>query len=90
LCDRFGFKLIDLTFKKLLRDFDVVHIHPNNYAKPFVYGRYEIPPIMEFTFLRKDRISTRRPALTFPHPLDRSNFPLKKDFPLPKCWLVGE
>jgi hypothetical protein len=88
LCDRFGFKLIDLTFKKLLRDFDVVHIHPNNAAKTLVYGKYEIPPVMEFTFLRKDRISNKRLALTFPHSLDRSNFPTR-DFPLPKCWYGG-
>jgi hypothetical protein len=86
LLDKFGFELIDLTFKKLLTDFDVVHIHPNNYTTPVVYGKYEIPPAMEFTFLRKDRISTRLPALTFPHELDRRNVPQNEDYPLPKCW----
>ena len=86
LFDRFGFILIDLTFEKLLKDFDIVHIHPNNCTKPIIYGKYEIPPYLEFTFLRKDRISSRQPALTFPHQLDRKNVPYKEDFPLPKCW----
>jgi hypothetical protein len=86
LHDKFGFNLINLTFKKLLKDFDVVHIHPNNFAKPVVYGDYAIPPFMEFTFLRKDRISTRQPASTFPHPLDRKNVERNEAIALPKCW----
>ena len=81
-----GFTLIDLAFKKLLEDFDVVHIHPNNSAKPVSYGKYEVPPYLEFTFLRKDRTSIRQPTLTFPHELDRKNVSHNDDFPLPKCW----
>jgi hypothetical protein len=86
LYDKYGFALVDLTFKKLLKDFDVVHIHPNNCAKPIAYGKYEIPPYMEFTFLRKDRISRRQPTLTFPHPLDRKNVSRNEDITLPRCW----
>ena len=86
LYDKYGFPLIDFTFTKLLKDFDVVHIHPNNFAKPIAYGSYEIPPYMEFTFLRKDRIATRKPAVTFPHPLDKKNVPRNEDFSLPRCW----
>lgn len=88
LYDKFGFNLINFTFTKLLKDFDVVHIHPNNFAEPIVYGNYAIPPYMEFTFLRKDRISTRRPALTFPHPLDRNNVESNRAIALPKCWFT--
>jgi len=83
---KWGFNLINLTFKKVLKDFEVVHIHPNNYMKPVVYGPYAIPPYLEFTFLRKDRITKRRPALTFPHPFDRENVAGKGDIPLPSCW----
>jgi len=81
-----GFDLINLTFRKLLKDFEIVHIHPNNAAKKIVYKMFEIPQTMEFTFLRKDRISSRQPTLTFPHKLDRPNDPNKRDYPLPKCW----
>lgn len=86
LCDRFGFEFISLTFSKLLHVFDVVHIHPNNYHSSTIYGKYQIPPVVEFTFLRKDRILSRRPTTAFPHPLDRKNVPHRDDFPLPECW----
>ena len=86
LCDRFGFEFINLTFCKLLNVFDVVHIHPNNYHRCTSYGKYEIPPVVEFTFLRKDRILNRRPTVAFPHPLDRKNVPHREDLPLPDCW----
>jgi hypothetical protein len=74
------------TFVKLLKLFDVVHIHPNNFAKPATVAGYEIPPIMEFSFFRKDRITKRAATLEFPHPLDRPNVPINDDYPLPKCW----
>jgi hypothetical protein len=84
--DKFGFRLANLTFHKILKDFEVVHIHPNNYRKPIVYKDYQIPPALEFTFLRKDRITMRRRTFDFPHALDRTNCAHKEDFSLPKCW----
>jgi hypothetical protein len=86
LCDQLGFELIDLTFKKLMKDFEIVHIHPNNSLKPVVYAGYTIPMTMEFTFLRKDRISSRQPATKFPHKLDRPNVAGNEDLALPSCW----
>lgn len=86
LFEKRGSELIRLTFMKLLRDFDIVHIHPNNGAQPRAYGEYQVPPMLEITFLRKDRISARGRATEFPHRLDRSNFTGYDDFPLPKCW----
>ena len=80
------YEFISLTFAKILRDFEVVHIHPNNRSEPIVWRDIKIPPIMEFTFLRKDRINTRIPALSFPHKLDKTNVPSVKDFALPNCW----
>jgi hypothetical protein len=89
LYDQCGFELIDLTFRKLLKDFSIVHAHPNNFAQPIAIGPYVIPPFMEFTFLRNDRISSRRPAMAFPHPLDRTNVPGNEAFSLPACWFGG-
>jgi hypothetical protein len=86
LYDRMGFEMLSLTFGKLLRDFEVVHIHPNNCAQPVNLGAVAIPPIMEFTFLRRDRITSRVPAGVFPHPLDKTNVPDRPDFALPACW----
>ncbi len=81
-----GFELIRLTFLKLLKDFQIVHMHPNNRAGLISRDGIEIPPLMEFTFLRKDRISSVSATNSFPHPLDRTNSPLKPDFVLPRCW----
>ena len=86
LCDKMGYELISLVFAKILEDFEVVHIHPNNCTAPVHFQGLAIPPVMEFTFLRKDRIRARAPATSFPHKLDRANVPSDKDFALPKCW----
>jgi len=81
-----GMQLINLTFRKLLNDFEIVHIHPNNCLGTVGYGRYQVPPVMEFTFLRKDRVRCATPAVSFPHLLDFKNAPYLPDVILPKCW----
>lgn len=86
ILDPHGFHLIELTFIKLLNNFDIVHIHPNNYQPPLQYRGLELPNVMEFTLLRKDRSKHRRHATQFPHPLDVANVPSQPDYPLPSCW----
>jgi hypothetical protein len=81
-----GLQLIDLTFRKLLNDFEIVHIHPNNCLATVGYSHYQVPPVMEFTFLRKDRVRDARPAVSFPHQLDVKNAPYLPDIILPECW----
>ena len=81
-----GFRFLNLIFKKLDKYFKVVHIHPNNCAPSYTYGEFEIPPIMEFTFLRRDRIFEAKPARDFPSHLDRTNVREVPDFKLPACW----
>jgi len=85
-----GNRLINMTFQKLLRQFDIVHIHPNNDCAPVVSGEFSVPPVMEFTFLRKDRSQVRQHADHFPHELDRANIDTAADFPLPRCWYRRE
>jgi hypothetical protein len=84
------FELFNLTFTKLLKDFEVVHIHPNNYYPPLQYKEFSIPPLLEITFLRKDRITSRQPCVTFPHPLDHPNVPNQADVVLPHCWYESQ
>ena len=81
-----GLELIDITMKKLLNHFDVVHAHPNNCRPPIGYGNLMVPPLIEFTFLRKDRIQSRTAVESLPHPLDQKNVPTLPDLPLPLCW----
>jgi hypothetical protein len=85
--DKTGFKLIALTFKKLLKDFEIVHIHPNNCRTPVIYKGFEVPPLMEFTFLRKDRVLQKNaPQPIFPSPLDRPCVKSLDNYVLPRCW----
>lgn len=86
LLSKEGFKLIELTFIKILKTFEVVHIHPNNCCEPVECDGVLIPPVMEFTFLRRDRVINKGACKNFPHSLDRVNDVLKHDFPLPSCW----
>jgi hypothetical protein len=81
-----SFNWLLVSFGKLLRRFDVVHIHPNNCNAPEMVAGYTIPPLMEFTLLRNDMISSRAPTTVFPHVLDRTNVPKHPDFALPPCW----
>lgn len=82
----FGFDLIDLTFKKLLKHHEIVHIHPNNCFAPIKFKNILIPPTMEITFLRKDRITMANKISTFPHKLDRPCVPNNPNYTLPECW----
>ena len=86
LAEKRGLELIDLTFEKLLADFDVVHTHVNNCAKIISHAGFELPPVMEFTFHRKDRSQSRKPTLRFPPPLDQACIPDQHDIRLPSCW----
>lgn len=80
-------QLIMSAFRKILRHFYVVHIHPNNACPATRRGEVEIPPLMEFTFLRKDRArSALRAGLSFNHPFDVDNDAGKPAIVLPETW----
>ena len=72
-------------FAKLLKDFYVVHNHPNNNC-PFVQidDGLIIPTVFELTFLRKDRSPATGFCDEFPHPLDAPNVLDKPDRQLPR------
>ena len=83
--DDFTHDLIKLVFLKLLTDFDVVHIHPNNCSPSKKYKGFEVPPMMEFTFHRKDRVTSRANTLASPiHWIGPAS--LRTDIVLPRCW----
>jgi hypothetical protein len=86
LLDKYGHKIIDMTFRKILKNFEIVHVHPNNLSTPIKYKHYALPPEMEFTFLRRDRIARSEPTTHFPHELDSRNMEGRPDVVLPDCW----
>jgi len=81
-----GFKLINSVFRKLEAEFQIVHLHPNNYADPVRFRQFVVPPVMEITFHRSDRLSTTSPTRVFPHKLDAPCCPWRVDYPVPSCW----
>jgi hypothetical protein len=92
LLNRQAFGLISACFEKLLKDFNIVHIHPNNCISPVHFREFLIPPVMEFTFHRKDRIAAgnNEPGLVIPNSDDVKNISHAPDVPLPKVWFASK
>ncbi|MEI7820605.1 MAG: FkbM family methyltransferase [Verrucomicrobiota bacterium] len=74
LWNRAYFGFVRSVFGKLLQTHRVVHIHPNNRLPLFRKKGLTIPPLLELTFVRKDRLPSELVyAKDFPHPLDSDN-----------------
>ena len=87
LFDEFFFQKIFKVFKLISENYYCSHIHPNNDVD-FISKNQDlvIPPVLEFSFLRKDRAKVISNNLEFPNKLDNPNNPNKRDIILPKCW----
>ena len=71
LKNRWAFDQIYLPFfDKMLKEFDVVHLHPNNCCGTWAYGDFEFPRIIELTLHRKDRSMYLRPVASSRNELD--------------------
>ncbi len=87
--DRAFFLLGSRVFGKLLQTHHCVHIHPNNCCGASTNAGLTLPRVMEFTFVRKDRVSGFSYQRQFPHPLDANNSS-RETIVLPKCWYRGD
>jgi hypothetical protein len=83
---RHNFKQTEILFQKLLKSFEIVHIHENNCCKSFRTQGIFIPEVVEITFLRKDRISGPKSIASIPHPLDQKNIKENGLIKVPKEW----
>lgn len=79
------YRLASAAFRKLLQTHACVHLHPNNCRRSVHLHGVDIPRVMEFTFLRRDRFTGSSHATQFPHPLDEDNTN-KPKIVLPACW----
>jgi hypothetical protein len=82
------FNIAGHAFEKILQTHSCVHIHPNNGCGSLETRGLSIPPSMEFTFLRNDRIRSSSYQKTFPNALDSDNR-AKPSLALPRCWYSG-
>lgn len=80
------YRLASRVFDKMTQHHACVHIHPNNHEGVTVRGDISIPQVMEFTFLRRDRIKDYSAASEFPHKLDNQNNNELAPLDLPGGW----
>jgi hypothetical protein len=81
-----GYNIIYSTFTKILAHYNIVHIHPNNSSLPVSIYEYQVPPVMEFTFMNKSFVIQEKESNSFPHELDAKNITHLEDVVLPNCW----
>jgi len=65
---------LDQLMDRLLENHIICHLHPNNVCPPVTILGQSIPPLVELTLLRRDRvgdIAGDKPG--YPHPLDAPN-----------------
>ena len=89
LTNRFSALGFEAFIRRLLEDFEVVHIHPNNNRRPVFHKGIEIPPVIEMTLLRKNRFAGTRSSepVSLPHPLDSDNSPRRKHLKFSSDWI---
>ena len=58
-------------FNKLLGNFDVIHVHPNNCCGVWTFGDIEYPRLVELTLHRKDRSKYLSPRKSSRNELDQ-------------------
>jgi hypothetical protein len=86
-----GSRLVESVFKKLRKNFSPVHLHPNNSEPLTRYMGVDIPPLLEVTFVRNDRLeeSGKGARVQIPHPLDAKNVQRYKNVDLPDYWYLA-
>jgi hypothetical protein len=69
--NKFLFEFYNGSINKILRHFDVCHIHPNNGNRCFTLtNKLKIPQVLEVTFLNKKLSKHKKPLTVLPHKLD--------------------
>ncbi len=72
--------------QKLAASFDLVHLHANNCLAAVDHYGHRVPPILELTWLRKDRNREATHPPQLPHPLDVVNVNHRPLVPLQPIW----
>ena len=72
--------------KKIMINFEVAHIHPNNCNGTFPVSGEKLPTALEITFLRKDLCRYKKNVESLPHKLDSKNIKKLPNVYLSKKW----
>ena len=74
------------SIKKVLKSFDIAHIHPNNCQGYYNVCGQKFPTAIEITFLRKDLSLKSDKIQGLPHQLDQKNIKELPEVYLSKIW----
>lgn len=80
------YQIIESTMSKILKKFDVCHIHANNWKDTVLVNKYEFPSNLEVTFLNKKFTKYKKKIKNLPHTLDFKNVADKPDVNLKTYW----
>lgn len=72
--------------RKLTAEHTMVHLHPNTLVPLVKYLGIGIPPVLEITLLRNDRIERLENVAVLPNELDRKNAPWTREIYLQPEW----
>ena len=76
---KMGYKTIESVMKKILKYFDVAHIHPNNCCGSYKVNKTIIPSTLEITFMSKELSLKKERIDKLPNKLDSKNISHKDD-----------
>ena len=83
---KMGHLVINSALQKILKYFDVAHIHPNNCCGSYKIREMVIPSTLEITFLNKDLTLKKEKIDEMPNKLDYKNVENKADIFLDRNW----
>ena len=75
---------IKRAIQVFMRDFLLVHAHPNNAGGFFLWRFRKLPKVVETTWIRKSLVGDIRGPAKLPHPLDSRNDTLMEDLTFPR------
>ena len=88
LTNKLNYNIFSNCIKKILENFEIAHIHPNNCNGTFNLFDEKIPTAIEVTFLRKDLCKKKENIKILPHKYDQKNVINLPEVKLSKRWYI--
>jgi len=88
LYNRLSYNIFFSSVEKILKSFQIAHIHPNNCQGYFNVCGQKLPTAIEVTFLRNDLCKNNNNVQKLPHNLDQRNIKTLSDVYLSKNWYI--